>query len=159
MAKIRQGFVSNSSSSSFIVGIAEIVDKNKFDAYVKKNNIILGNQNSWPDAYIIDAATISEHDCTNDNYIVMRGDNVVVESFSTSASVRNENYDATYFVVNVSNDEGDSAFWNDEHREMEYDINIDYFCENQRKLYKMFFDANSGLSEEHDVDFGAARNG
>ncbi|MCK9428940.1 MAG: hypothetical protein M0R17_02880 [Candidatus Omnitrophica bacterium] len=37
--KIRQGFVSNSSSSSYIIGIGKLIDETKFTEYCKSNHI------------------------------------------------------------------------------------------------------------------------
>jgi hypothetical protein len=34
--KVRNGFVSNSSSSSFMIGVGHIVDKDAFDKYITK---------------------------------------------------------------------------------------------------------------------------
>lgn len=146
--KTRHGFVSNSSSSSFIVGIAEILDKAKFDEYIKEQNIELDDWNQ----YIV--TEDSEH-CD----IEKRNDRLVVESFETSVSAELKKPGTIFFVTNISNDEGDGPFWNDRYCEMNYDIDIDYFSDSQRKVYDMFSDKNSGLNMDNQVTFGAARNG
>lgn len=37
--KVRQGFVSNSSSSSFIIGVGKVIDEDKITSYCKENGI------------------------------------------------------------------------------------------------------------------------
>lgn len=148
--KLRNGFVSNSSSSSFIVGIAEIVDMAKFESYVEKHKIIFDR-----DGYVINEGSIN-NDCWD---LRLTNDKIVVESFETSVSVDRKKPLTMFFVVNISNNEGDGSFWNEEYCEMNYDIDIDYFDEDQQKSYNAFFDKDSGLNMENDVRYGAARNG
>lgn len=151
--KTRYGFVSNSSSSSFIVGVAEIVDKAKFDAYIEEHNIALDNAES----YETNASIVTESDDRWDVRFSL--DEVRVISFDTSVSVERKEPGTIYFVTNINNDEGDGPFWNDEYCEMEYDITPDYFDGKQRKVYDMFSDVDSGLNMENQVAYGAARNG
>lgn len=148
--KLRKGFVSNSSSSSFICGIAEIKDKEKFNKYVSDHKIKLDEY----DVYVHSAGNDKRWD------VNFAKDDVTVESFQTSSSVRRSSSDsAEYFVVNVSNDEGDGPFWNDDYMEYEYDIDLSYFDEDQRKVYGMFFNSESGLNLENSITYGAGRNG
>lgn len=151
--KIRQCFVSNSSSSSFIVGIAEILDKAKFDAYIEKHKIELDHAES----YETNASIVTEGADLWD--VQFYDDKVVVHSFETSASTARKKPGTIFFVVNVSNNEGDGPFWNERYSEMDYDIGPDYFDEGQRKLYDIFYDKDSGLNMENEVACGAARNG
>ena len=146
--KIRTGFVSNSSSSSFIVGIAKIDDMAKFEAYIAEHEILFGRD-----------ASILRPDSDEDYNISIVGDKIIVESFCSSASVKIEKPDDVYFVANISNDEGDSSFWCEEYCEMDYDIGIDYFDEDQQTIYRAFYDKDSGLAMNSDVTYGAARNG
>lgn len=146
--KSRMCFVSNSSSSSFIIGIAEIVDKAKFDAYLEKNKIEL---DEW-DKYIITELS-DHHDLTIDD------DKLTIENFETTVSVDRKKPGTIFFVVNISNDEGDTSFWNNDYCEMDYDIELDYFCDSQRKLYDAFSDADSGLNMDNRITYGAARHG
>ena len=58
--KIRNGFVSNSSSSSFILGLAKIDDYNKFQNYINQNDIKLNYQIT-----VKTYEEIKEHICYN----------------------------------------------------------------------------------------------
>jgi hypothetical protein len=148
--KIRTGFVSNSSSSSFIVGIAQIIDKAKFDNYIKENNIVL-------DDYDLYVTTADSEDHSYD--VRKRGDRLVVENFCTEVSTELNKPGTMFFVVNVSNNEGDGDFWNEEYGEMNYDIDTDHFSDEHQAAYSAFFDPSSGLSMQNDITFGAERNG
>ena len=152
--KIRHGFVSNSSSSSFIVGIAEILDKAKFDAYIEKNNIKLSTPESYS-AY--DAFIIIDNSDRRD--LSVKNDMIRLCSFSTSVTVERKKPGTIYFAVNVSNDGGDGLFWCENRSEMNYDIDLDYFDPEQRKLFDIFCDKDSGLNMENQVEYGASRNG
>jgi hypothetical protein len=149
--KVRKGFVSNSSSSSFIVGIARIADKAKFDAYVEKKGIKLNED--FGDVYLTSV------DGSNRWDLQKVGDRMVVESFQLSASAAIKSPTDIFFVVNISNDEGDGPFWSDIYEEYNYDIDIDYFMEDEQAVYAAFFDAESGLEMSGDASYGAARNG
>jgi hypothetical protein len=149
--KVRKGFVSNSSSSSFIVGIARIADKAKFDAYVKKKGIRLNEE--FGDVYLTSV------DGSNRWDLQKQGDRMVVESFQVSASAAIKSPTDIFFVVNISNNEGDGPFWNEQFGEMEYDIGIDYFADCDQEVYAAFFDPESGLEMSGDASYGAARNG
>lgn len=148
--KVRKGFVSNSSSSSFIVGIARIADKAKFDAYLEKKGIALND-----DVYIASTDGGKSWDLRRVRH---NGDKMVVENFLLSASAAIKSPTDIFLVVNICNDEGDGPFWSDIY-EYNYDIDIDYFMEDEQAVYAAFTDPESGLEMSGDVSYGAARNG
>jgi hypothetical protein len=71
-------------------------------------------------------------------------------------------YDPQYsdvFTMDVANHEGDSEFWNDDTLEMDYDIDLDYFTNEEQQIYKEMSDENvSGLCGVVKT-FGATRIG
>ena len=153
--KIRNGFVSNSSSSSFIVGVAKISDYNKFQERLKEIGIHI-------DSYELMIKSIS--DVRNDNIFECRyfDGNFHVESFSSSAGINVKEMIDTdlLFIVNIANNEGDNEFMDSYDGDMDYNIGLDFFYKNQQELYKMFFDEQSGLDiTKCDINYGAARNG
>lgn len=149
--KTRMGFVSNSSSSSFICGIAEIADKTKFDDYIKQKGIELNDY---------DVFVTTEEDSDNKCDVRLVGGHIVVDSFVTDSRVNRNKPGTMFFVVNISNDEGDYSFWDEEYGEMNYNIDLDYYSTRQQQLYNIFTDPTSGLNMDNaDVTYGAERNG
>jgi hypothetical protein len=153
--KIRNGFVSNSSSSSFIVGIAKIEDKEKFDKYIADNNVILDNYNN----FIISYKDINEsklYDVRNFK------NNISVDSFQTSASIFSDDFkdDDMFFITNIMNNEGDDMFYSNDEYDLDYDIDITSFDKNQQQIYNIFFDEKTGIDITKSVAYyGAGRNG
>ncbi len=167
------GFVSNSSSSSFIIGIAAIKNYDEFYKWYLKNKddhkyeiYIVAYNNAEKIIYTSD--DISEKGFgemrpindylssfrTNDKYIEM-------ENFATSVLIEYDpnDYNLQYFaILDISNDEGDYAFWDEAYGEMDYDIDLDYFCERQKTLHSIFSENKIGL-DKSAVKYGAARNG
>ena len=154
--KTRTGFVSNSSSSSFIVGIGKILNVEKFDKYIVDNNIKLDK---------FDTKKVRVGDIKNERYSEARrqGDSIVVESFATDVRISSKglNDEDTLLVVNISNNEGDSYFVeNEDDYEINYNIDYDFFDKNQQKIYDLFTNSNSGVDVKNaEVTYGAARNG
>jgi hypothetical protein len=150
--KIRNGFVSNSSSSSFIIGIAKINDINKLRKYMEDKNI--------KDDY--DLTILSKMDILDNKpwQIDIRNGKASIESFiGTDVKIDIENLSPldtmlTYYFTG----HGDSDFWNGD--EYDYDIDMTIFSENERKIYNMFKDKDSGLDiQTSEVNYGAGRNG
>ena len=150
--KIRNGFVSNSSSSSFIIGIAKVNDIGLFKQYVAKNGIDLGN----------DLNIISKYDLEQNPpwYVNLRNNKAEVESFS-DMTVSLDMSDMNGLDVMIIYDftgHDDSDFWNGD--EYDYDIDLSIFSDREKKIYDMFKDKNSGLdTKTSEVTFGAGRNG
>ena len=153
--KIREGFVSNSSSSSFIVGVAKINDYEKFQNYIKHNHIKLN--------YDVKVLTLSDIMTKSDYDMHFNDNKIYVDSFQSDATlnVKDCSADDLFFIVNICNNEGDGQFLNDvDDYDLNYDIDSSFFDGEQRKTYDAFFSEKSGLDlTKSNVYFGAGRNG
>jgi len=151
--KIRNGFVSNSSSSSYIIGAGRIKDIDKFQQYLLDNKMV---KNDW-NVFIgkIDDEKLQGSIFQFDKDILVATASVNSEP-TVSTPVKDK--ESHYLLVSFGNDEGDGAFYNEEADELNYDIvNYNYFEDNQRKWIDVF--SNKELIENGDCYYGAERNG
>ena len=155
--KIRNGYVSNSSSSSFIIGIAKIIDLEKMRKYLSDMGISSGGY---------EFTIISKYDLEqNKPWDINIRDNIIsLESFN-GADVRLDSSDMNgldVMLIYGFTGHDDSDFMNDDDifYDLDYDIDLDFFDESEQKIFKMFSDKNSGLDiKTSDITFGAGRNG
>lgn len=169
--KIRNGFVSNSSSSSFMIGIGVVNNWVKFTKWYDsiKDDIlypstlqlvdpklsfdISRSKDGWDveapvnDATVVHLSQVSLNDV--DSNIPS---DIIAKNLLTGEGEKN------VVVLSFGNDEGDSAFTTDgDEYEVSYDIDLDWFSEEQQKLYTGFSSKN-GIAHV-DKMFGAGRNG
>ena len=156
--KIRSGFVSNSSSSSFIAGIGRIKDVDSFTDMFKKI------KEDWNGYSIQILSTSDILEGSNDFCISVRQDGkqvFVTAPVNTEQEVSvafDPGNDEKYFSVEIGNDEGDSEFWDPLHEEMDYSmVDEDWFTGSQAEIIKIL--QNAELFEEVEFVVGAARNG
>ena len=152
--KIRNGFVSNSSSSSFIVGVAKINNYNEFTKYIIDNNIKLD--------YSIKVMTLSEIKENNDYDMHFNNNKIYVDSFQTGAYLDTKDCkdEDLFLTVNICNNEGDSNFMTSDYDDIDYDIDISFFDIHDKKIYEAFYNEESGLDlNKSEICFGAGRNG
>ena len=149
--KIRLGFVSNSSSSSFILGYGEIINMKKFKKYLKDNKIDI-------DPY--DVVIQEKGTKYQDSYGVLTGGNNT--DLTLPKNIIDGDVDA--FIVEIGHNEGDEAFTTydedtGEYADLNYDLadNISFYNENEQKVIKLF--NNKTLIRNGNVVFGAERNG
>lgn len=157
---VRQGFVSNSSSSSFMVGIG-VVPSDRISEF--KNKITELKIDSY-DYQIITLADLLEQEAGNpfSDYIFTEN-KIEVNGGGNNGKSATINIDpdenAHYFILNFNNDEGDSAFIGGTtnmccYCDLDYDIDLSFFKPSQQELWNMINSLPN--SEAH---YGAERNG
>lgn len=168
--KYRMGFVSNSSSSSFMGGIGIIADYEKFEkwkaslsSYLREEISIYSEDNLWDDineydnVISIGMPVNSEPEVNVSKEEVKKHLNdIPIEKQAKYKLLDNDFHNVVYFVI--GGDEGDEAFMNYEINELNYDIDLDFFDRDEQKLYKEFGSEDSGIVCANKI-FGADRNG
>lgn len=157
--KIRDGFVSNSSSSSFIIGLGKVSDLNKFEALMKKKNLDFTKPRWDLCASLHSLRSIKENE--TDLYdLKLEGNDLILEceysGRSINLDVSNYSDDDKIFVLQIHNNEGDC---DSELTEAVYEgqeLSLDYFGEQASWV--------TDISEKHGIQdwtvtYGCARNG
>ena len=151
--KKRYGFVSNSSSSSFIIGYGTVKDKNALNEYMKKHGIKFDY-----DLELFNYET-SNHLCESidgEPTITLWGGN------DTDLSVPKNMINEDLLTVCIHNDEGDGAFCTYDHNgdfiDLDYDDAFEesFYSEEQQAIMNIF---NQSFIENGFVQIGAERNG
>jgi len=152
--KIRTGFVSNSSSSSFIIGLGKIKDLNRFKTWMKKHKVKLNKYNG------VQIMTTSQLMTGQNNDIGYKDSRIYnTAEVNTKPSIDMPIDPATedfYCIVNIGNDEGDSYFHSNGW-DIDYNISEDWFYGEQAAILKML--QSGDQLEDTKWKFGAARNG
>ena len=138
--KERQGFVSNSSSSSFIIGYGKIVNEKLFQEYLNHHKIKL------------------EYDLHM--YTYDGDEDEICGGNDTSITIPEELRNESTIVACVQNNEGDGDFAvyeNGEFIELDWDrVDYDYFDKEQQAIIDLF---HQPFIENGRVEYGAERNG
>jgi hypothetical protein len=143
--KIRNGFVSNSSSSSFIIGLAIIKDKELFENWISTNKIN-------------DIRIIKISELENDWDLSISNNDIILKTFDeTSVGVKFNNIDDYVAIVDITNNEGDGSFSDDDDYDIDYDIDQSFFIQEQQEILNGFNESNGLINI--DITYGAGRNG
>ncbi len=155
--KIRKGFVSNSSSSSFIIGISKVSDIEKCNKYIKDNNI---------DKEVKITTYKDIKDSKPWQIEPIRDDKLTVESFdysSVTLDIKNIEDNDYILMYAFFGNEGDNEFRDEdeEYSDIDYDIDYDFFDKEQKEVIDMFSNPeDAGLNKDDTLwTLGAARNG
>jgi len=151
--KTRNGFVSNSSSSSFIIAVGKVIDREKALSFFESCDML---EYFW---------SINKLSDINKQYLATVNDSeIVVECFEGSSVKLDRSLlkeDDEVLVIYIANNEGDGGIFdgyigNGEYGEINYDISLSDLPKRQVRLY-------DGLNEENgiihvDKKYGAGRN-
>jgi len=149
--KIRNGFVSNSSSSSFIIGVAEILDLEAFKKALDKD---------LKSSHYFEFGTCEKllEGCICERRSMVR---VEVSSFTGESVSLPSKPNANYFVVSYFGEEGDYSFMADEGSDIDYDIDASFFdcLKDVKRLLEMLSNPEKHGLGETKYSYGAGRNG
>jgi hypothetical protein len=165
--KSREGFVSNSRSSSFIIGYGIIKDENSFKSYIKKNKIIIDGTQDYNTYQSEDWNSIIS---VFDTFYEMKADNrILCGGNDTELLVPqslNNYWNKRIAIVEIHNDEGDGPPFIYEENEMDGTGNFNYevakkesfYSERQQSIINLFKE-ETGILTDCKVVIGAERNG
>lgn len=174
--KTRSGFVSNSSSSSFIIGVAEILDEEKVREYLKDNKFWNLNKLEIFNTDELDF-TVNEDDtttkisknCEVQKIIYDDGEELDVRVKAPTNKKElcigfvDEPTDKTLLVVRVGNNEEDGPFLRDDgFYGLDYSVvNEEYFRNNFPDSYKALelLKGKEGLTKTVAFKYGVSRCG
>ena len=173
--KIRTGFVSNSSSSSFIIGYGVIKDMDKLNAYLKKHSLTKEtNRNFYHETVIITGPNDwDEHRENYEQYEHYDRHYKPIGDVKYGIGAGNDTvlyfpdelpYMKDVLFVQVNNDEGDELFnvYDDDGEWIECDYSRafekGFYNDWQRALIELL-ENNEGIFEKAEYKFGAERNG
>lgn len=156
--KERTGFVSNSSSSSFIIGMGFVKDLDALEEFIKSNNdgdgtiisvqeIVDGQHNNWSEKFKEDT-----------------GGSYSIKSFMYSSvgvtelrALLEREPDAKVYAYDGGRSLDESDFWDEDAEEYDHDITLDQFTRTEQAQYDIF--SNKDIITDGEVDFGAGRDG
>ncbi len=156
--KIRNGFVSNSSSSSFIVGLAEIQDIDKLRKSLSEKD---------KGVYIVSRTDLLEANipCGYELNVELKNNNLIAKSFNDqSVSLKWNDTVEYWLLVTFVGDEGDGHFLPNEGYDPwdcqpNYDITESFFSKEQQRLLEVLKNPREHGLKDAKYIFGAERNG
>lgn len=146
--KLRKGFVSNSSSSSFIIGVAKVVDSDEIHRLAKKHGIhdyclnikLATEDNGWGRYY--EDGTFS------------------IESFTGSTESIKAQPDDLVLDFHYYGNEGDNFFFDEDYTYPDYDYDMDFdkmFDDNMKAFIEDL--SNTDALKGWTWHYGAGRDG
>ena len=142
--KVRNGFVSNSSSSSFVLGYGKVIDYNALHKYLEENNLSIncGWIRMWDNNY--ESNWSSQYELSCSNYISV----TIPEELRCEGTI----------IAEFGNNEGDSAFSSEDGWDLDYSCaeNIEWYDKDQQAVIRLF---SQPFIEKGYVQIGAERNG
>lgn len=114
--KTRSGFVSNSSSSSFIIALAKVIDKSKLEGWLKS---VANSEQLRYDVEIkrlgdipVEGSEEAKYECTErvkDSTVIRT--TLLNDDFTVELDSKNLSEDDEILIVTITNDEGDYDFY------------------------------------------------
>lgn len=158
--KIRKGFVSNSSSSSFIIGIAKVLDREKVMKEIEEKNLFA---KVLKKPAILHSCTINDYDFEYSDFSETLYIKAPTNDQETCYAEFDEDEEADYLLVNFGHGEDDGPFIRDDgFCDLDYSIvNESYFRENFPDSYRVLelLKGEKGLTEAISFKYGVSRNG
>lgn len=119
--KIRNGLVSNSSSSSFMCTFGKIIDMEKFETWAKKNKFKFNTVKGEKLATALDRELHQVEELSN-FFVGLNGDFFdYMPSIEEVCMLAQKDPEATYVLCGGYGDGEDSFYWNEDSEEYDYD--------------------------------------
>lgn len=159
--KVRHGFVSNSSASSFIIGIAIVKDVEKCKKYIEDNEF---DKNR--DLELFTYKEIKEN--KRWSVTIDKGKSISVESFDgavVSVDVKDLKDEDNVLIYSFLGDEGDYCFYDSDNDDNWGELNYDkvyedgFFNKVEKNIMTMLESEEIAGLEKCSYTIGASRNG